>query len=589
MSPSLGLVAELKRRSVFKVGAAYLVVAWLAAQAAGLAFPTFEAPVWALRVFIFILALGFPIALVLAWTLEVTPEGVKLDPAPAGNKRMYAVVTGLAALAVAWFFVGAPAVRDMGAAERSIAVLPFVNMSEDPANEYFSDGIAEEILNVLAQTPGLKVAARTSSFSFKNGSKPVAEIAAELQVRMVLEGSVRKQGERVRITAQLIDARDGFHVWSQVYDRDLQDIFAIQDEIAHAIVRKLATELKGARGRASGGTQDLAAHDLYLKGLALWQARGEANLRAAVEAFSAAAARDPGFAKAWVGVALAHSILPDWSTDEPAAHLRTARDAAERALGIDPALPEAFAVLSLVAATELRFETANVLMDRALSIAPSYATAYQWYGESLVAQGRTEEAVRMAARAASLDPVSPVVHNIYGLILNMAGRNGDARRVLQQVPRDAPARFWSNQYLLGVAFEQRDADSARALMLELATKRDAATLAYIEALVGALVGKGDVAATARRLRDLPLLTPANTPVLKIQHMPRVAWFMAVGQNELALDAFAGFAARYPQYARSYALNAPMDPVRCEPRFRTMMHAFGVEDARYAAICANMTE
>ena len=134
----MSLIAELKRRSVFKVGAAYLVVAWLAAQAAGLAFPTFEAPVWALRVFMFVLALGFPIALVLAWTLEVTPEGVKLDPAPAGNKRMYAIGAGLAVLAVGWFWFGAPAVRELGAEERSIAVLPFVNMSSDKENEYFS-------------------------------------------------------------------------------------------------------------------------------------------------------------------------------------------------------------------------------------------------------------------------------------------------------------------------------------------------------------------------------------------------------------------------------------------------------------------
>jgi TolB-like protein len=231
----MSLFDELKQRKVFKVGGAYLVVAWLAIQAASIAFPTFDAPPWALRVFILIVLLGFPLALVLAWVFDVTPEGVKKSASHVGNKRIYAVASALVALALLWYYVGAPAFRAGDVDAHAIAVLPFENMSGEKDNEYFSDGISEEILNTLAQTPGLKVAARTSSFSFKGKSMDVPAIAHALKVRMVLEGSVRKQGDRVRITAQLIDASNGFHVWSQTYDRQLKDVFAIQDEIAHAI------------------------------------------------------------------------------------------------------------------------------------------------------------------------------------------------------------------------------------------------------------------------------------------------------------------------------------------------------------------
>ncbi len=205
------------------------------------------------------------------------------------------------------------------ASERSIAVLPFVNMSGDPDNEYFSDGISEEILNVLAGTPELQVAARTSSFSFKGKPMEVPEIAAALNVRMVLEGSVRRQGDTVRITAQLIDAQNGFHVWSQTYDRKLEDIFAIQDEIARAIGEELKVKIAGSsrEGKGAGGPPNLASHDLYLRGMALWHTRGEQELWDAIAAFEEAAALDPKSAQAFAGLALAYSVVGGYSARVP--------------------------------------------------------------------------------------------------------------------------------------------------------------------------------------------------------------------------------------------------------------------------------
>src|SRR5256886_17254896 len=287
--------SELKRRNVIRMAGLYLVGAWLLVQVAGTVLPMFGAPEWLPRSVVILLALGFLPALIFSWVFELTPEGLKRDAdvkpeesiAPQTARRMNRTIIVVLMLALAYFafdkFVLTPkrnaalvaAASTPMADAHSLAVLPFVNMSGDAANEYFSDGISEEILNVLARTPELRVAARTSSFSFKGKTQEIPAIARELNVRMVLEGSVRKQDDRVRITAQLIDAKNGFHVWSETYDRKLQDIFAIQDEIAKAIGNELEVKLvrPAEKGKTSAGTRNLAAYDLYLRGIALWQTR----------------------------------------------------------------------------------------------------------------------------------------------------------------------------------------------------------------------------------------------------------------------------------------------------------------------------
>jgi len=588
----MSLIAELKRRSVFKVGATYLVVAWLAAQAAGLAFPTFEAPVWALQVFIFVLALGFPIALVLAWTLEVTPEGVKLDPAPAGNKRMYAVVAGLAALAIGWFWFGAPAVRELGADERSIAVLPFVNMSDDPANEYFSDGISEEILNVLAQTPGLKVAARTSSFSYKGKDREIPDIARELEVRMVLEGSVRKQGDRVRITAQLIDAEKGFHLWSNTYDRDLKDIFAIQDEISREIGKQLQVKLGGIEHAGDGvsGTQDLEAYDLYLKGLAHFQQRGRDNMHAADAEFRAALARDPRFAKAWSGLAMVHTAMPSWDpTTDRVAGDAIRFDAAQRSMALDPTLPEGWLVLAVQAYEEGRYETGDAMFQRTLALAPSYAQAYQWHGEALAAAGDIEGGLAQVQKGVALDPKSRNNRFATSNLLTYLGRYDEAGKVERALLAEDPDGVVVNSRLARSLLMLADAEQARPFLrrhYELSGLSVAALAVgdrFVDAFAGKLT-KAELSALAEKVAALPEPGTGTKDDALIGTLLRLQLFHRAGRDELAAPELIRYSKRLPDVAATH-YNAPIhDMYRCRADWQALEKVLKVPDRRRATVC-----
>jgi len=587
----MSLIAELKRRSVFKVGATYLVVAWLAAQAAGLAFPTFEAPVWALRVFIFVLMLGFPIALAMAWVFDLTPEGLKVETAAVGNKRMYAIVAGLAVLAVGWYFLGAPAVRELGAAERSIAVLPFVNMSEDPANEYFSDGIAEEILNVLAQTPNLKVAARTSSFSYKGKDREIPDIARELEVRMVLEGSVRKQGDKVRITAQLIDAAQGFHLWSKTYDRDLKDIFAIQDEIAREIGKQLQVELGGEGGTGNvAGTTDLEAHDLYLKGLAHFQQRGGKNMHAADDEFRAAIARDPDFAKAWAGLALVHSAMPSWDpTTDRIAGDRIRLDAAQRSMALDPNLPEGWLVMAVQAYDEGRYETGEVMFQRTLALAPSYAQAYQWYGEALAAAGFLEEGLVQTRKAMALDPKALINRIAVANQLAFLGRFDEAAPLYQTLIVDIPDQPRGYAQMAMVHLLRGEAEQARPLFRKAheVRGRNAASIAAGDRIIDGFAGKlskSELLALADKLAALPEPGTGSPDHPVIGTQLRLKFFQVAGRDELAAPELVRYAKLLPDVAATL-YNAPInDHFRCRADWVALEKPLNVPDRRRATVC-----
>jgi TolB-like protein/Tfp pilus assembly protein PilF len=555
-------------------------------QAASIAFPTFEAPAWALRVFVFVAMLGFPIALVIAWAFEFTPEGLRIDPAQTGNKRMVTIVAALAALAVTWYFVGAPAVRDAGAAERSIAVLPFVNMSGDSENEYFSDGISEEILNVLAQTPGLKVAARTSSFSYKGKTKEVPDIARELEVRMVLEGSVRKQGEKVRITAQLIDAAKGFHLWSKTYDRDLKDIFAIQDEIAREIGKQLQVELGGARG-ADGvaGTTNLEAHDLYLQGLSLFQQRGKENMHAADERFRAALARDPKFAKAWGALALVHSAMPNWdpATDRIAGD-RIRYDAAERELALDPTLPEGWLVLAIKAYDEARYDTGNTLFERTLGLAPSYAQAYQWYGEALAAAGDIDGGLAQVRKGLALDPKAPINKQAVGNLLVFLGRFDEAAPYYEALMAEMPDQPRGYGALANAYIQKGEPEKARPLIrrVQELRGRNAASTAAADRVIDGLAGKlskGELQALAVKLAAMPEPGTGSPDDPWIGTQIRLKLFSLAGREDLAAPELVRYAKILPDVAATL-YNAPMfDSFRCRADWQALEQPLNVPDRR----------
>jgi TolB-like protein/Tfp pilus assembly protein PilF len=419
----VSLFDELKRRKVFKVGAAYLVVAWLAVQVVSIAFPAFEAPPWALRAFILVAMLGFPISLLMAWAFESTPEGLRRDAATIGNKRVWAVGVALAALAIAWYFYGAPAVREATAPaavaaapappaipRKSIAVLPFVNMSADKDNEYFSDGISEELLNALARVDGLKVAGRTSSFQYKGRNENLQAIGAALGVANVLEGSVRKQGDKVRITAQLIQASDGYHLWSQTYDGDLDDVFELQERIARSITDSLKVVLDDAQAKrlVNTGTANTQAYSLYLQATAIFNRREGRRIPEAIDLLEQATRLDPSYARAWSRLAAVHAISNNYRTIPVEQVVASVEAAANKASALDPTLGEPFAALGLIYGAQRRFADERASFERALALDPDDITTNVWYSFSLIRTGYRREGNARLDRALALDPLLPI-------------------------------------------------------------------------------------------------------------------------------------------------------------------------------------
>ena len=418
----MNLFTELKRRKVFKIGAAYVVVAWLVVQAASIAFPAFDAPSWVLRVFILIAFLGLPIALVFAWAFDFHPDGIQSETRSRSDKLIFVIAALLVALAFAWYFKGQPANRagdplPVAAAPapkpaspavnpQSVAVLPFVNMSGDKDNEFFSDGISEELLNALVRVDGLGVASRTSSFAFKGKTVAASDIAGQLKVRYILEGSVRKQGSTVRITAQLIDASDDRHVWSQTYDRQLTDIFKIQDDIANAIVTAVRGTLGKQPGRAvevRADTDNMQAYELYLKARELFIARRE--LPESVRLFERAVAMDPDFARGWEGLAAVSSVIYSWGFHDRD-YTALARTSAERALKLDPTLSMPWAALSQVqkAKWPVDYDKVQEQMGKAIAADPRNATALLWRSISWIELGFFDRAIADQDLCLKLEP-----------------------------------------------------------------------------------------------------------------------------------------------------------------------------------------
>jgi TolB-like protein/Tfp pilus assembly protein PilF len=461
------LMEELKRRKVLKIGGAYLVLAWLAVQVASIVFPTFDAPVWVLRVFILVLALGFPITVVMAWLFDSTPEGLRLDPAAQGNKRIMGAAAAVAALAVAWYFVGQPALRDApparaaaaaapaspaapkGPPTRSIAVLPFVDMSQGKDQEYFSDGITEEILNELTHIEGLKVAGRTSSFHFKGRNDSLQAIGAALGVAHVLEGSVRKQGDRIRITAQLIKVDDGFHLWSQDYDRKLDDIFAVQDEISAAIASALKAKLPG--GDDAPARIDPAVYDDYLRARQLVADRSGSNLRKAIALFEKVSAREPEFDAAWSGRCKALSLVNNYEGGAVGDLPAQARSACARALELNPGNAEAKIMMAFVDAVYLwRWDDARQGVREATELAPNDAEVANFAGDVYRFFG-DPESFRWERHAVELDPLADFNHSDLGWVQLMHGMAGEALANGERAKRIDPT-YWTAYDLMGRAY-----------------------------------------------------------------------------------------------------------------------------------------
>jgi adenylate cyclase len=433
----VSLLQELKRRNVFRVGIAYLMASWLLLQITDILVPILDLPDSAARLVFLLLVIGLIPALIFAWAFELTPEGIKRERDVDRNqsvtsqtgRKLDRIIIAFLMLALGYFAydkfatpVGGRSAADSPEEKgsdpiKSISVLPFVNMSSDPKQEYFSDGITEEILNRLASIRGLQVAARTSAFSFKGDNQDVREIAQQLGVSNILEGSVRKADGQVRITAQLIRASDGFHLWSESYDRKLENIFAIQDEIASQIAAALEISL-GMPGQSSGQAAGQPAkqvnpevYDLYLRARVLHRQRGE-GVSEAIELFQQALAIDPEFAPAWAGLSHSYIVVPNYvpvdNWQRLGDVLEKSMAAAEKALELDPDLPTATHAMGNNLFFRFEWARAQDYYERALQLDPDSADIMEDYASLLLGSWQLDAASKVIERMLALDPQVPI-------------------------------------------------------------------------------------------------------------------------------------------------------------------------------------
>ncbi len=587
---------ELKRRKVVRLAIVYAAVAFAAIEAADVIVPRLNVPDWTVTVLIVLALLGFPIALALAWAFDITPRGLRKTGVLTTGEVVVArrtawlspasFMTVVVALAVGgaagWVLKerDRDAASAAGAEDRpSVAVLAFVNMSSDPEQEYFSDGMTEEILNALAKIPELRVAARTSAFAYKGASTDLRQVGRELGVDALLEGSVRKEGEALRITAQLINVDDGFHLWSETYNRSLKDVFAVQEEIAGSIADALRVPLGLAAGQTlvPHRTEDLEAYEMYLQARSLYKRRGAAVERA-ILLFSQVIERDSSFAPAWAGLAEAYAVLPFYALIErPGAVERSiagrsgadsatwenalteAEIAAVTALELDPSIAEAHIALGNVRRDRWEWEAAEEHYRRALTLDPDYADGLEDLAELLSSVGRLDEALVEVRRAKDLDPLTPVFINAYGATLKQNGLYAEAIEQLERAIAIAPD-VWFYYYELTLAY----VGLGRFSDAEETVRRSTAALGGEdpEVLIAMIRGIADPA-----LRESAIATVSSYPHPELR--------MLLGDREGALRDLERYVFDPPYGPKWIIWDVLLEPLRDDPRFAELVRRVGL--------------
>jgi len=567
--------AELKRRNVYKVAVAYAIVGWLLIQVATQVFPFFEIPNWGVRLMVLFIVIGFPVALIIAWAFELTPEGLKRTefadelPTKAPRNRAWIYVVIIAgAISVSLFFLGRYTSSKQSAelSAKSIAVLPFDNQNRDPDTDYLSDGIPESIINSLSQLPNLKVMSRNSVFHYKGKDTDAQAVAKELKVQAVLTGRMTQRGDGLSISVELINAQDNSQIWGQQYNRKLADVFAVQEEIAKEISEKLRLKLTGAERQqlAKRPTENLKAFQYYMQGRVYAQRRTREDLLEAIRYCEKAIEEDRNYALAYAGLADAYASLGTRAYIAPIEGKRKAEEAARKALNLDENLAESHAALGEASVTiaPYNFSLGERELRRAIELSPSLAMAHEYLAISLLRRGRHDESLEGYLKARELDPLSSIIARQVAAPYYLKRDYVRALELLRQANELGPA--FSVHWEIGVYIQNKLYNEALAELenAKLERKSDP-ILIYSTGMVYAAQGKrAEAHQTIKELEEMSgaSLSQAHWMAKIYATLNEKEQALSWLERGLATGAIGGFYKDEPVW----------DPIRSDPRFEALV-------------------
>jgi pentatricopeptide repeat protein len=572
--------AELKRRNVYKVAIAYIVGGWALSQGIAQVFPVFDIPNWVIRTIVLLIIIGLPIALVLAWSFELTPEGIKrtktADAMPAATKPkkyvwIFVVIIG-ATVSIGLFLLGRYSSENRtppsaGISSKSIAVLPFDNLSRDPDNAYFCEGVQDEILTRLAKVADLKVISRTSTQHFKSSPEDLPEIAKKLGVMHILEGSVQKASDQVRVNVQLINAMTDAHLWADTYDRKLTDIFAVESEIAKTIAETLQARLTGSEKNsiAKKPTVNPEAYELYLKGRFFWNKRTGHDLVKSIEYLQQAIAKDPEYALAYAALADSYGLLRFYGGASPDESVVPGAAAAKKALELDDSLAEPHASLGLIAVEELDVHRGVSELERAVQLNPNYATAHHWLSLAFTALGQSDRSIKELKRAVELDPLSMVINADLSIGYIYARRYDEAEAQARKTLEIDPNSFLAHYYLgMALQLKGRIKEAIPEFQKAVDVNHDPYSIAM---LIQGYARNGQTDEARKLLAQL-------NEMAKSAEVPEYAFALAytsLGEKEQAIEALEhAFAGGNNSYLFLLPGDPLLDDLRGDPRFEALV-------------------